>query len=332
MSQYNSNVTVFLPHVQMGIVADRPVYGHLSHLSRSIRMSQVLTYGGATAQARTVLVYGNCQAPFLAQTLATLDDLNDDYRFVFAPNHIFPGADKATELSDHFFENVALVLWQLEEYTTNPAALAVQARLPACCPVITYPSFVMTSLWPFECPEPRGTIDPAFPWGRYQLGDIIGLQIRNAGLTGPLAVAAYLDLSYRKMPNLEVRLQRDIDRMCRYDTQCDIQLADFVEANFRDQHLFWTSGHMSQSAIIELTRRVAKVVRPILGGKEARLEACLSASGFKGMGDLQMPIHPMVAEVLGLTFWQPGQTYRWYTENWTFYDYFERYITNNADW
>jgi hypothetical protein len=33
------------------------------------------------------------------------------------------------------------------------------------------------------------------------------------------------------MPNLEVRLQRDIDRMCRYDTQCDIQLADFVEAN-----------------------------------------------------------------------------------------------------
>lgn len=295
-------------------------------------MSHVLTYGGATAQARTVLVYGNCQAPFLARMLATLDDLNDDYRFVFAPNHVYPGADKATELPGHFFDDVALVLWQLEEYTNNPAALAVRARLPAGCPIIIYPSFVMTSLWPFECPEPLGTPDPAFFWGRYPLGDMIGLRIRNAGLSGSHAVAAYLDLSISKMPNLEVRLQRDIDRMHRYDAQSDIQLAGYVEANFRDQHLFWTSGHMSQFAVVELTRRVASAARVVLGGNETRMETCLAAADFKGMGDVQLPIHPMVAEALGLAFWRPWQTYRWYTENWTFYEYFERYITNDNKW
>ncbi len=295
-------------------------------------MYKVLTYGGATAQARTVLVYGNCQAPFLAQMLATLDDLNDDYRFVFAPNHIFPGAEKATELPDHLFEDVALVLWQLEEYTNNPAAAAVRSRVPTKCPVITYPSFVMTSLWPFECPEPRVALDPAFPWGRYPLGDMIGLQIRNMGLTGPLAVAAYLDLSCRKMPDLRNRLQRDIDRMQRYDTQCDVQIADFVEANFRNQHLFWTSGHMSQTAVFELARRVAKVARTTVGGNDAGLETCFIDPSFRGMGDLQLPIHPMVADALELSFWQSEKTYHWYSQNWTYFDYFERYISNDTDW
>ncbi|MBX3657859.1 MAG: hypothetical protein KF740_05440 [Ramlibacter sp.] len=295
-------------------------------------MSQVLMYGGRTAQPRNVLVYGNCQAPFLAQMLAALDDLNDDYRFVYAPNHALPGEQKAPVPPDHCFENVALVLWQFEEYAANPAALAVRARLPAHCPVVTYPSFVMTSLWPFECPEPRGAVDPAYPWGRYPLGDMIGLQIRATGLSGPLAVAAYLDLSLQKMPALEVRLQRDIDRMHRYDAQCDVQLADFVEANFRDQHLFWTSGHMSGGAVSELARRVAAVARPYLGGQAGRMETCLAAVEPPGMGELQMPIHPMVTDRLGLRFCAPDMTYQWYTQHWTFYDYMARYIPLDTSW
>ncbi|UCU98559.1 hypothetical protein [Acidovorax radicis] len=38
-----------------------------------------VVYGSQNKQARTVLVYGNCQAPSAAQSLATLDDLHEDF-------------------------------------------------------------------------------------------------------------------------------------------------------------------------------------------------------------------------------------------------------------
>ncbi|WP_152528779.1 WcbI family polysaccharide biosynthesis putative acetyltransferase [Rhodoferax saidenbachensis] len=291
------------------------------------------SYGGKTEQARTVIVYGNCQAPYLAQMLASLDDLNDDYRFVFAANHAFPGENIARPIPEPWLRNVALVLVQHEEWDGNPALLALKAQLPATCPVFRYPSFFVSCFWPFECPEPRGEPEPAYPWKRYPLGDIIGLQIAQAGLTGELAVAAYLDHSMQKMPNMHVRLQRDIDRMHQYDARCDVKLADYIESSFHNEHLFWTSGHMSETAVAELARRVAATVRPLLGGSAERMELCLAAAmGFSGMGETQIPIHPMVAEALELNFWQADMTYRWYSQNWTFYEYIQNYIEYNTQW
>lgn len=296
-------------------------------------MSGILTYGGRTDRARTVLIYGNCQAPFMARMLSALDDLNDDYRFVYAPNMIMPGDDSALEVADVHLRDVALVLWQFEDRGNNPAALALRARLPASCPVVTFPSFVVNCLWPFACPEPRGGPEPAYPWKRYPIGDMIGLQIAQSGVAGPLAVAAYLDLSLRKMPNLQVRLERDLERMHFYDAQCDVKVADYAQDNFRDQHLFWTNGHLSEIGVTELARRVANVARPFLGGTEERMETCLAAARkFAVMGNVQLPIHPVVAETLGLRFWQHDMLYQWGPERWTFYEYIERYIAYDANW
>lgn len=290
-------------------------------------------HGGKTPQARTVLIFGNCQVPFLAMMLAALDDLNDDYRFVFVPNHPLPGEAVARPAGEEHLRDVALLLSQFEDRADNPAAQALRARLPAGCPVVTFPSFIMNSIWPFECPEPRGQAEPRYPWKRYPLGDMVGLQVAQLGLTGAIAVAAYLDLSRRKMPDLQVRLQRDVERMHWYDTRCDVKLADYVLANFQRQHFFWTAGHLCEDAVVELARRVATAARPYLGGGAQRMEACLAgARGFGGMGDHQHPIHPMVVDALGLAFGQPDHSYRWYSQNWTFCEYIERYIGWDADW
>jgi hypothetical protein len=280
-----------------------------------------------------VIVYGNCQSPLLARILATLDDLNDDYRFVYVPNHLYPWQTAPEAVPQEFLRDVAMVFEQHEDRTNNPALLALQSQLPPGLPVIRFPSFIMSSMWPFECPEPRGEAEPGYPWRRFMEGDMIGLEISRTELTGPLAVAAYLDLSMRKMPNLAVRLQRDIDRMRRYDAACDVKVADFVEANFRTQYLFWSSGHIAEAGVLELVRRTARVMRPLLGGSERALERCIEAAkGFEGMGNLQVPIHPIVARALGLEFWRADQTYRWYNQNWTFYEYIERYMAYDTNW
>lgn len=296
-------------------------------------MADAWTYGGKSPQARTVLVYGNCQAPFVARMLASLDDLNGDYRFVFAANNFFPGETQARPVPDEDLRDVALLLQQHEDRAGNPALLALKSRLPATCPVLTFPSFAAFSLWQFECPEPRGRAEPGYPWKRYPMGDMIGLQVARSGITGELAVAAYMDLSMRKMPDLKNRLQRDIERMHHYDARCDVKLADYVEPAFRREHLFWTAGHMSATAVAELARRIAAVARPVLGGSAERADTCLAAVlDFDGMGEVQHPIHPVVADVLDLGFCQPDTTYRWYSQNWTFFDYIQRYIGYDTKW
>ena len=67
--------------------------------------------------------------------------------------------------------------------------------------------------------------------------------------------------------------------------------------------------------------------RPVLGGSARRAEACFTAfPGFEGMGSHQHPVHPMVAEAYGLAWWEPDRTWRWYDQQWTFFEYIERYI------
>lgn len=294
---------------------------------------ECLTYGSRDEDARTVLAYGNCQVPFLCEQLSRLDDLNGKYRFVVALNHGFPDPAVPPPVPDHLLRDVALYLSQHEDRADNPARVAVESRLPAGCPVVTFPSFVMNSPWPFECPEPRLQPEPAYPCGRFPLGDMIGLQIAGAGLSGPLAVAAYMDLAQARLPDLSVRLERDLHRMRKYDENCDVQLSDYVLAEFRQHHLFWTAGHVSAHGVAELTRRVARAARPVLGGSAARADACLAAGmDYLGMGDQQLPIDPRVAQALGLAFCEPGQRYRWCGESWTFYEYLERYIAYDTSW
>lgn len=298
------------------------------------QLSDAFTYGGRGADARTVLVFGNCQAPYLARMLAALDDLNDDYRFVVALNHPLPGEAQAVTVADETLRDVALVVWQFEDRTNNPAAHALRARLPAACPEIRFPTFLLSSPWPFECIEPpRGAPEAAYPWTRYPLGDMIGLEVARMGLRGPLAVAAYLDLSAQRMPNLHVRLERDFARMGHHDAQCDVRLADYVEANYRREHLFWTNGHVSRAGVVELARRVADAARPVLGGSAERARQCFDAAAdFDGMGGLQLPIHPLVASTLELAWCELDQLWRWYDQRWNYFEYIERYISYDTDW
>lgn len=291
-----------------------------------------LVYGSKTGHARTVLVYGNCQAPSVAIGLAALDDLDGDFRFVCALNHAAPGAAAAV-VPDCLLRDVALVVQQHEERANLPVLAALRQRLPASVPVVTFPSFFLPCLWPFECVETRIRPEQEYPWGRYPLGDMIGLELARAGLQGPLAVAAYMDLSARKLPDMRVRLQRDLDRIRGYDAHCDVKLADYVESTFRREHLFWTNGHVSGAGIYALISRIAHAVRPYLGGTALRAQASLAyLHEHGGLGEHQLPIHPLVADALQLEFWQPDMRYRWSTQHWDFFEYIQRYIEYDTGW
>lgn len=296
-------------------------------------MSAGWGFGGRGPAPRPVIVYGNCQAPFVARLLAAIDDWNDDYRFVIGLNHPQPGEREAAALDPQILRDAALVLWQHEDRDNNPAAVALRQGVPARTPIVRFPTFLMTCLWPFECPEPRDRPEPAFPYKRYPLGDLIGLEVARMGLGGALGVAAYMDLSEQRMPDLRVRCARDFERMRRHDAHSDVVLTDFVEARWREEHLFWINGHVARGAICELAARLADAARPVLGGSAARARECIAAAAdFEGLGNVQVPVHPLVAQAYGLAWAGLDRQWRWYDQQWTFFEYIERYIDWDTNW
>lgn len=295
-----------------------------------------MVFGNPAEGAPTVIVTGNCQPIYLAEQLARLDDLNAHYRFIYAPIYAYPADNLPVDCTDEMVRSCVLYLRQYQDTPKVPNRDRLEARLPKDCPRITFPSFLMTCFWPFEWPETRRADDTAWPIPRYPHGDMVALEVAKENLPGPLALAAYLDASGRKMPDMRARFERDVLRMHQWDGLCDVKIADYVLGEFRRQHLFWTYGHVSTQGVTELTHRVARAAQPYLGGSEWRRQQVLPWLGghlkVGGMGEMQVPIDPRVAQALGLEFGGPDQSYLWFTQQWDFREYMERYIAYDTAW
>ncbi|UCU98560.1 hypothetical protein [Acidovorax radicis] len=66
-------------------------------------------------------------------------------------------------MPDAWLQDVALVVQQHEERACVPALVALQQRLPAGVPVVTFPSFFLPCLWPFECVDTRNNTPERHP-------------------------------------------------------------------------------------------------------------------------------------------------------------------------
>ncbi|MBS0453411.1 MAG: hypothetical protein JSS14_19120 [Proteobacteria bacterium] len=291
------------------------------------------TYGNTAPDAELVVLYGNCQVPFLARALAMADGGASGRGYLCVLNHAPPGHD--IEMPRR--EDLARCKLYLEQYDSE---IFIRVReelrdgITRQCPTLVFPTYMANFMWPFQMPEPQPTGDARWPFGRYPEGDQIGHWLRDKALQGAAALDAYMAQSSLQMPDLDARLAIDIGHMQRRDSRSDVHLQDFVLANFRDQHMFWTFGHVNDQAVAELACRVYAQAAFDLGSHHAdmpsRIRAAAAALG--GMGPHQCPIHPRVAEHFGLRFWQPDMRFQWFDRHWTFADYMPRYITRDTNW
>jgi tetratricopeptide (TPR) repeat protein len=281
---------------------------------------------------KVVVVYGNCQAAFVAQILNHVPSFAERFQFIHVSNETLSGKEAATLPSA---VDDAAILWEQHDEREDLAIRAeVRRRVPARCPVVTYPSMNVLSLWPFAWSDSRNEPEPGFPWGRYPWGDRIGQEVANTNGSAGDAFNKYMKLSMLKMPDVETLIARDRDLAERRDGACDVKMADFVFAHFKDEHLFWTWGHVSSLVTGELVRRLCERSKTRLGPLTPDFEFELNrvCELFPGIGEEQLPIHPEVARRLQLKFCRPDTKYSWFNKRWTFKEYMTRYISFDKSW
>ncbi len=305
----------------------------------------MILYGNQASDAELVLLYGNCQTPFLARLLAAA---RGDRGYLCVLNHAPPGKEPEKPTA----EQMRRCTLYLEQYDSQPELPAwtvvgdiqryglplrtfLRNACPSDCPRIVFPSFVMTALWPFAAiGDPRNVPEPDYVWGRFPYGNRLALEVLASGLTGPAALAAYIKRSAACMPNPQETLKTVRDKLERRDANCDVKIADYVWANFRERHMFLGYAHVRADAIGELAARLYDAMHPLIGGDgdAARQRLWAAASMLPDMDSLEEPIDPVVARGLGLKFYEPGMRFRWYNQYWTFEEYMTRYLAYDVDW
>jgi len=305
----------------------------------------MLFYGNHAPTAELVIIYGNCQVPFLASLLAAADP---ERGYLCVLNHAPPGEEAAQPTVEQL-RRCCLYLEQFDSQPDLPPWTPVpdisryglplrrflRTHCPPGCPRLVFPSFVMTCMWPFAAiGDPRNVPEPGHVWGRYPYGNRLVLAVVDQGLTGPAALAAYQRLAAEQMPNFAATLERTKIKLEKRDAHCDVKIADYVWANFRERHLFLSYAHVRAEAIGELALRLHAAIQPVLGSDAAsgrqRLRTALAM--LPDMDQLEEPIDPTVAAGLGLKFYRPEMRFRWYGQHWTFSEYLSRYLAYDTGW
>lgn len=292
-----------------------------------------LLYGNPHPDAELVILYGNCQVPFIARLLAIADGGRTGRGYLCVLNHA-PVGQAIAPVPAGALPRCRLYLEQHDKDLFIRVREELREGLPHACPMFVFPTFLATFLWPFRVAEPDLLADSRHPFGRYPEGDSVALEIAAAGLRGQAALDAYMALSEARMPDLDALFEIDARHIERRDSACDVRIGDQVLETFREQHLFWNFGHVSAQGIGELARRIYEGAAPELLGDAlglARLQR--TAAILPGMGPIQQPIHPRVVEHFGLRFGGAGDMrYRWFGQAWTFAEYVQHYIAHDQDW
>lgn len=273
----------------------------------------------------SVLIYANCQGEELRNTGRYLQCMAGRLDFKWIPHHLVTDADWVTKYGPEFMADVVTVWEQVETGGVSSNRAELHARIPRGCPVVKFPPFSATCLWPFAGNDPRIAADlERYPWP----DSIAAVLAADKNLPDDELFGKYLRITTEKMPDLDRRLRLDAARWKATDAIADIQVSDWVESTFRDTNLFYASGHISAPAVAFLMKQLlsrTSILSPPLA-RAAAEEVDILSRYHAGQDFECVPIHPLVAERLKLRFHDPDATYRWHANEWTFRQYVLRYI------
>ena len=132
-----------------------------------IAIAPTSSVAGSPAGRRRVLVYGNCQAGWLAKALEQNVEIMSRYEIVYLSDYLHIAADHPIHQAG-FLATCTDAVWQTAPGCKPPEFVS---GLSPDCRQIRFPTLWLKLLWPTYAVDPRNKPEVDFPWGRYPYGD-----------------------------------------------------------------------------------------------------------------------------------------------------------------
>lgn len=273
---------------------------------------------------RSLLVYGNCQASTIVDTLAYYSAASELFRIVYVTSLPEPLGNQRP-LTKEDFSDCAILCEQVdwEEFPYRD-------RLPQGCPTIRFPSLDSVALWPFNCENPYNVPTGRNHSGRFPYGDRVILRKIDSGMSGEEVLSFYLNGWNDYKCNMDRIRELDRVRLQKRDERCDVTGSDLILNNFVGERLFMTINHPRETLLARLLERLldaCSLHEPALRRIDA-YEASRTAHEADPYIDIQVPVHPQIAQALELAWYDPNALYQQYGGfNYSYSEYFENLIT-----
>lgn len=254
-----------------------------------------------------LIVYGNCQAGMLAQSIKFVPGIRERYRVHYVCSFDHP-MEKTTPPPADVLEKCAIYWRQYDEQGFN----APDDLIPPNAQRVVFPPLDFGPLWPFQCYDPVFKPEPPeYPFGRFPYGDRMLKELSEETPPEKDIYQAYND----RIDNLSLDTSRHLDiefeRLRRRDVASDIKLAPFVISTFKVERLFWCYNHPTKRLFGELFDRMIR---------QTWADASVRHSDLYRIGRFiyrewdpfkinQVPICDYVGKELGLVWWSPEMKY-----------------------
>jgi hypothetical protein len=272
----------------------------------------------------SIIVHGNCQAEIVWAMLDQAPTWREKPQLLYSRSYLHP-TEGLSNLPEGAVEGCKVLFQQKGVDQEFPHL----AELNPYAQVATFHSLNLLSLWPFTCVDPRNKSElPVFPYGRYPEGDRLILELLDKNDSSPAEVLqAYLNSDV--IPAVLERLfEIESERLRAMDRQCDVKLGEYILDRFRADRLFWSHNHPTSLLLkrlaLDLLDRVD--LRDFMDVEATRGWMADRLDNYEDLSELQIPIHPKIAEHFGLQWYSPDYRYHYMKESYTFDEYTLRYI------
>jgi hypothetical protein len=274
-----------------------------------------LSRGLAQTKKMQVLIVGNCQAQTIYEALMRSSELNDrldvTYHFVGLQKDLLHSGRAAVENSD------VLLVQDIRDWETYPLREFVRDSAE----IIKFPLLHFASLWPFDHyngPGDREAYEREWPNLTFLYHDGLLARLRKEIPDPEERMRAYRTLPVDGIINFTRLHDFERRRLKAMDKQFDCEIGQYILEHFRKKRLFYTTNHPNGRIIGMLMKYLLRQL-----GVDRRYRP---NSSLDHLRRLQVPVHPKVAQALGVTWAKENTKYLYGGEQITWETYIRRYI------
>jgi len=266
-------------------------------------------------QRTRVLIVGNCQAQTVHEALARSGEFDDrldvKYHFVALQQNLHEAGRAEVESSD------VLLVQDIRDWENYPLRPYIRdgAR------IIKFPLLHFASLWPFDHyngPGDKEAYEREWPNLTFLYHDGLLARLRKEIPDRDERLLAYRSLSVDGIINFARLHDFEKRRLTAMDKQFECEIGQFILDHFQRRRLFYTTNHPNGQVIGMLMQYL---LRQLGLGRDFRPNSTLDH-----LRRLQVPVHPKVAEALGVTWAKENSKYLYGGEQITWETYIRRYI------
>ncbi len=267
-----------------------------------------------------VLFYGDCQAHLLCACLRSLPGFEKLFQAERFLDFVYPGSEGMAAPPAELLERCEVLIIQKAAKRPDPDYAERLASRGA--KIIRFPTTTCPPLWPQECPDKRNRTESKYPFGRYPHGDRVLLDLMAQGKSEEEIVEEYLAADVASLFNVERVMDYWRFTLAALDAHSDIKAAAFLQKNFRTKRLFYTRNHPSPGLTYFLLQ---EIIRRAWGEGTPFPHVLFAAS--LPMDQYMAPIHPSVAQALGLKWCGEETLHRHFDNGWfTHREFARRYV------